>query len=636
MYADGGLSGAVGAWGMILVNGFITEDLVAAGKHRQGGAMALKQHTLETDFLVAGGGLAGVCAAIAAARRGSRVVLVQDRSVLGGNASSEIKMHVVGADCHGKKPGCRESGIVEELRLEDALRNPHRCYSQWDLLLYEKVKLEPNITLLLDTDVVGAVVENGVIVSARAVRNPTEDEFLIRAKFFADCTGDGRLGAEAGADYHVGREAKSDHGETLAQEVADRHTLGSSILITGRKHDAPQPFIAPSWIRKFQKSDFKHRPINSYEYGYWWFEWGGQIDTLKDNETIRHELLRIALGVWDYVKNSGDHPDSANWALDWVGALPGKRESRRFLGPHVLKEQDVLGGRIFEDQVAYGGWAIDLHPPSGVDVPDEQPFTPTGFSHLYSIPLGCYHSRNIGNLFFAGRNISATHVAFASTRVMATCAVGGQAIGTAAALWRGASGNDIRQLATKENVAALQQALLKDDAYLPATSNTDAADLARVAKISATSEAGPAARAANVVDGVTRDLKAVWGPWSSDSVHRWESAGLPATLALELPSAVSIRELHLTFDTNFEKELILTMSDHHTKKSAPRSAQPETVKAYRILVDGKVAVEETGNYLRKRVHTLASPVTGAKVELEVLATHGAPAARVFEVRIYSA
>lgn len=597
--------------------------------------MALKQHTLETDFLVAGGGLAGVCAAIAAARRGSRVVLVQDRSVLGGNASSEIKMHIVGADCHGGKPGCRESGIMEELRLEDALRNPHRCYSQWDLLLYEKVKLEPNITLLLDTDVVGATVENGVIVSARAVRNPTEDEFIIHAKFFADCTGDGRLGVEAGADCHVGREAKSDYGETLARDVADRQTLGSSILITGRKYDAPQTFIAPSWIRKFQKSDFKHRPINSYEYGYWWFEWGGQLDSLKDNETIRHELLRIALGVWDYVKNSGDHPNAANWALDWVGGLPGKRESRRFLGPHVLKEQDVLGGRIFEDQVAYGGWAIDIHPPSGVDVPDEPPYTPTRFSHLYSIPLGSYHSRNIGNLFFAGRNISATHVAFASTRVMATCAIGGQAIGTAAALWREAATNDIRALATKENVSALQQALLKDDAYLLGVRNADSDDLARSAKIVATSEASPAAKAANVVDGVARNLKAIWGPWSSDSAHRWESSALPATLALELPGPAPIREIHLTFDTNFEKELILSMSDHHTHRSAPRSAQPETIKAYRILVDGKVVVEETGNYLRKRVHTLSAPVTGAKVELEILATNGASAARVYEVRLYA-
>jgi len=593
--------------------------------------MPLTLHTLETDFVVAGGGLSGVVAALAAARRGSRVVLIQDRSVLGGNASSEIKMHIVGADCHGQKPGTRESGIMEELRLDDAVRNPHRCYSQWDLLLYEKVILEPNITLLLDTDLIGATVEGGVIQSVRAVRSFTEDEFVIRAKFFADCTGDGRLGVEAGADYHVGREAKSQYGETLARDVADKQSLGCSILFTGRKHDTPQPFVSPSWTRKFKKEHFHRRHIGSYEYGYWWFEWGGQLDTIKNGADIRHELLRIALGVWDYVKNSGDHPDSANWTLDWVGSIPGKRESRRFLGPHVLVEQDILTGRIFDDQVAYGGWCIDIHPPSGVDATAEAPCWQTYIKHLYSIPFGCYHSRNIPNLFFAGRNISASHVAFASTRVMATCAIGGQAIGTAAALWRDAAGSDIRQLATKENIAALQQALLRDDAWLLNVPNTDAADLARKATATATSAVQPAA---NVTDGVTRDLKAVWGPWSSDSSHCWESAALPATLALALPAAAPVSEVHVTFDTNFHKELILSMSDHHTTKSAPRSAQLETVKAYRILVDGRVVVEVTDNYQRKRIHKLATPVTGKKVEFEALATHGAPTARVFEIRLY--
>jgi hypothetical protein len=473
------------------------------------------------------------------------------------------------------------------------------------------------------------------IVAARAERQSTEDAFVIRAKFFADCTGDGRLGAEAGAECQIGREGRDVYQESLAQLVGDRQTLGSSILLTGRKYDTPQPFVAPSWVRSFKPEDFRLRPIKTFEYGYWWFEWGGQLDTIKDNETIRHELLRITLGVWNYIKNSGHYPESANWALDWVGSIPAKRESRRFFGPHVLTQQDVMGSAIFEDTVAYGGWFIDTHPPMGVDAPDEPPCVQHHFAHAYGIPLRCYHSRNVANLFFAGRNISASHIAFASTRVMATCAVGGQAIGTAAALWRGRASSDIAALSTPENVRALQQALLRDDAFLPGLGNADAADLARAAKISATSEAGAAWQAANVVDGVTRDLKAVWGPWSSDSVHRWESAGLPATLALELPSAVSIREIHLTFDTNFENELILSMSDYHTKKSAPRSAQPETVKAYRLLVDGKVVVEETGNYLRKRVHTLAAPVTGAKVELEVRATHGAPNARVFEVRLYA-
>jgi hypothetical protein len=600
----------------------------------------LTARSLETDFVIAGGGLAGVCAAIAAARQGARVVLIQDRSVLGGNASSEIRMHAVGADCHGKKPGARESGLIEEILLEDAVRNPHRSYSQWDLLLYEKVKLEPNITLLLDTDVVGADVDpmpdgRRVIRRVRAVRQSTEDEFAVTAVYFADCTGDGRLGAEVGADCQVGREAKSAFGETLARDVADRQTLGSSILITGRQHDQPQPFLAPSWTRRFKPSDFKHRPILSYEYGYWWFEWGGQLDTLKDNERIRHELLRIALGVWDYIKNSGQHPDSATWALDWVGALPGKRESRRFLGPHVLTEPDVLGGRIFEDQVAYGGWPIDLHPPSGVDVPDEPPYTPTHFPHVYSIPLRSYHSRNIANLFFAGRNISASHVGFASTRVMKTCAVGGQAIGTAAALWlRGHEGEpDIAAGSTAARIRELQQVLLRNDAFLPGLGNEDAADLARAATASATSAiaTSPAPR---VLDGIARDLKASFGSWSADAGHAWESATLPATLTLHLPAAAALREIHLTFDTGFERQLCLSPSDSTTRMLI-RGPQPETVRHYRVSIEGTVIAEEKNNFLRKRIHRLAAPVTGRTVSIECLATHGVPHARIFEVRLYA-
>ncbi|MCU0791402.1 MAG: FAD-dependent oxidoreductase [Opitutaceae bacterium] len=594
--------------------------------------MPLKTIELTTDLLVAGGGLSGVCAALAAARNGARVVLVQDRSVLGGNASSEIKMHVVGADCHGAKPGARESGIIEELRLEDAARNPAGVYSQWDLLLYEKVKLEPNIRLLLDTDVTTVEMEGDTIRLARAVRLSTEDEFIIRAKFFADCTGDGRLGAEAGADYHVGREASAEFGEPLAQQTADRQTLGSSILLTGRKHDTPQPFVRPSWVRQFKKSDFKLRPIKSFEYGYWWFEWGGQLDTLKDNDEIRHELLRITLGVWDYIKNSGEFPEAANWGLEWVGSIPGKRESRRFHGPYRLTEHDVLRPQGFPDTVAYGGWYVDTHPPMGVDAPEEPPCIQHHFDHLFALPLRCYHSRNIANLFFAGRNISATHIAFASTRVMATCAVGGQAVGTAAALWLKENTSDIRALSTPDNIRALQQRLQRDDAFLPGLRNEDPADLARAARASATSGADTAGL---VLDGTTRDLRASFGAWSSDSVHAWSSASLPAALSLQLAAPAQIREIHLTFDSGFEKELILTPSHHHQKISAPRGPQTKLVRDYRIKIDGQVVHQETGNILRKRVHRLPAAVSGRVVEIECLATHGAPIARVFEVRCYA-
>ena len=586
---------------------------------------------LETDLLVAGGGLSGVCAALAAARNGARVVLVQDRSVLGGNASSEVKMHIVGADCHGAKPGARESGIIEELRLEDAARNPAGVYSQWDLLLYEKVMLEPNIRLLLDTDVTGVEMSGDTIRLARASRLSTEDEFVIRAKFFADCTGDGRLGAEAGADYHVGREAKADYNERLAQDHADRQTLGSSILLTGKKHGTPQPFHCPAWVRKFKKEDFKLRPIKSFEYGYWWFEWGGQLDTLKDNAEIRHELLRITLGVWNYIKNSGEFLESAKWGLDWVGSIPAKRESRRFHGPYRLTEKDVLTPGQFDDTVAYGGWFVDTHPPLGVDAPEEPPCIQHHFDHLFPIPLRCYHSRNVANLFFAGRNISATHIAFASTRVMATCAVGGQAVGTAAALWLREPSADIRTLSTPANIRALQQRLLRDDAFLPGLRNEDNTDLARSAAPHATSGAETAALA---LDGTTRDLRAAFGSWSSDTLHAWTATDLPAALTLTLPKPALIREVHLTFDSGFERELLLTPSHHHQKISAPRGPQTKLVRHYRVKIDGVVVHEETGNLLRKRVHRLAAPVSGKTVEIECLATHGAQVARIFEIRCY--
>jgi hypothetical protein len=597
----------------------------------------MTRHELHTDFLVIGGGLAGVCAALAAARNGCRVVLVQDRSVLGGNASSEIRMHTVGADIHGRRPGARESGIIEELRLEDAARNPHRSYSQWDLLLYEKVTAEPNLTLLLDTDCVGCRVESQEggarrIISVEAVRQSTEDAFTIHADVFADCSGDSRLGVEAGADFTVGREARSDYNESLALDVADRQTLGSSILFTARRYDTPQPFRAPSWIRHFEKHEFEFRPIEGFEYGYWWAEWGGQLDTLKDNAAIRHELLRIALGLWHYVKNSGEHPDSAHWALDWVGALPGKRESRRLLGPHVLTQQDLTSGRIFPDTVAYGGWPLDLHPPTGVDAIDEWPCRHTHLDHLYSIPLGALHSRNVTNLFFAGRNISATHVAFASTRVMATCAVMGQAIGTAAALATPLGSRSIREHFTTAEITRLQQRLLRDDAFLLGVRADDPANLARSATVKASSEAAGGA-AAQVTDGFTRELFIALGPWADGAAHRWESVALPASIELAWSSPQEISEIHLTFDSGFERELTLSASDSTTRKLI-RGPQPELVSDYTLLLDDYPVATVTDNTVRKRVHRLDAPVAARRLRLVATSTHGVPNARVFEIRAY--
>ncbi len=598
----------------------------------------MKTSSLEFDFAVAGGGLSGLCAALAAARHGLRTVLVQDRPVLGGNASSEIKMHVVGADCHGSRPGARETGIIEELRLEDSFRNPGRCYSLWDVLLYEKAVSEPNLTLLLDTACTGCetvqTAEGGKAIRAlRAIRTSTEEEFLIHARFFADCTGDGALGAAAGAEFLRGREAKADFGESLAPDQSDDKTLGSSILLTGRRCESPQTFVAPPWIRKFHKDEFKHRPIQSYEYGYWWFEWGGHLDTIADSPTvIRHELLRIALGVWDYVKNSGDHPDAENWTLDWVGSLPGKRESRRFLGKHVLTQDDVFSGRLFDDAVAYGGWWVDLHPPLGIDAPDEAPCEQIHFPHLFTIPLGCLHSRNVENLFFAGRNISATHVAFASTRVMATCALAGQAVGTAATILSEGDGCNIAELATPAALQSIRQTLLRDDAFLPALANADPADLARRAKVSASAEL-PGFLASAVIDGIARPLPEHLGPWADGKSHAWQAPEVPAWIELSWKKAAMVGEIHLCFDSGLDRELMLSASDHASRKII-RGAQPEIVKSYELRDGaGNLIASCANNHQRRRVHKLEKSVPLTALRCTLIETNGARPA-LQEIRVY--
>lgn len=606
---------------------------------------------LSADFCVVGGGMAGVCAALAAARRGATVVLVQDRGVLGGNASSEVRMHISGASCSGKRPGAREGGIIDELRVEDSVRNPHRSFSLFDLLLYDKIVSEPRITLLLDTACIGCEVEDGRIRSVRAIRTATEDHFEIEALFFADCSGDGRLGKEAGADFRVGREARGEFGEPHAVEAADARTLGSTILFSASRKDRPCPFTAPAWARRFTEADLRLRSHREWEYGYWWVEWGGELDTIHDNARIRHELLRIALGVWDHIKNGCqgettntgydkwmDAPEARapverpdNWSLDWIGMLAGKRESRRFLAPRVIDENDIVSGRVFDDEVAYGGWWLDLHPPAGVDAVDEFPCTQIDVPHLYSIPLRALYSRNVGNLFFAGRNISATHVAFASTRVMATCALTGQAVGTAAALAADARLLRAHELLDKPYLDRLQQRLAEDDMFLLGLRASDERDLARCATILASSQAA-GHPAANIVNGVTRATSRQLHPGLKDCSNQWRSTGLPAWIDLTWPEPVTIREIHVTFDTGFERELTLSLSNAFTGKMI-RGPQPETVADY-DLVCGNTVIEIRGNYLRKRKHTLAQPISTKSVRLLVKRTHGDAAARVFEIRVY--
>ncbi|MDD5599865.1 MAG: FAD-dependent oxidoreductase, partial [Victivallaceae bacterium] len=422
--------------------------------------MRTVQH--EVDFCVVGGGIAGMCAAIAAARHGVKTLLMHDRPVLGGNASSEIRMWICGA--HGENN--LETGIIEEIRLENLYRNNYPNYSVWDSILYEKVRFQENLTLLLNCSCHAAEMEGDRIKSISGWQLTSETRHEVEAAYFADCSGDSILAPLSGAEFRYGREASGEFGESIEPEQADDRTMGMSCLIQCRETGSPQKFIPPAWANKYTRpEDLPNRSprLSASKQNFWWLEIGGEQDTVHDCEEIRDELLKIAFGIWDYIKNySGE--DVANWALDWVGFLPGKRESRRYLGDHIVTQNDVEAGGKFEDIVAYGGWSMDDHHPAGI----KHPGKPTIFHPApspYGIPYRALYSGNIANLFFAGRNISATHAAMSSARVMATCGLLGQAAGTAAAVAvkNVLSPREVYQ----RKLGELQAQLQADDCWLP-------------------------------------------------------------------------------------------------------------------------------------------------------------------------
>ena len=457
------------------------------------------------------------------------------------------------------------------------------------------------------------------------------------------------LGAEAGIPFMEGREAQSQFGESLAQPVADNQRLGSSLMFQARKHDRPMPFKAPSWARKFTEDDLRLRPHASsaghgdlgLEYGYWWIEWGGHLDTLKANEPIRDELLAIVLGAWDHVKNGGNH-GAENWALEWFGFVPGKRESRRFVGQYVLTQKDIQEAPTFEDAIAYGGWFIDTHPPLGVDAPGESPCTQHKVPHLYDIPLRACVSNSIENLMFVGRNFSATHIAFASTRVMATCAVVGQGVGTAAAYAVKSNKPPAVLAADADAMHVIQQQLLEDDAFLIGRVNEDARDLAKSAAASASSEQ-PDSPAANVLTGITRCVHGVDGVRSELAIkgtHRWMSdpnASLPAWLELNWTTPISPTRLQLIFDTGLHRVMTFSLADSYVKKMQWGAPCAETVKDYEVqaLFNGvrREIKKVEGNFLRRNVIELdGQPLTSLRIN--VTATNGLDHARICEVRVY--
>lgn len=445
----------------------------------------------EADLIVTGGGLAGVCCAITAARAGIKVILVQDRPVLGGNSSSEVRLWVLGATSHmgNNNRWAREGGVVDEIMTENIWRNPDGNPLIYDTILLEKVTSEPNIRLLLNTAVFEVKKKSAdTIEEVMAFCSQNSTLYELSAPLFCDASGDGIVAFLAGAAFRMGAESEGEFGEQFAPTAEYGELLGHSLYFYTKDTGRPTTFVPPAYALKDITAIPRYRRINSQDQGcqFWWIEYGGRLDTVHDTETIKWELWKVVYGIWDHIKNSGLFPEADTMTLEWVGQIPGKRESRRFEGDYMLRQQDIVLQNTHADAVAYGGWSIDLHPADGIF--SEKPACNQWHSKgVYQIPYRCLYSHNVSNLFLAGRIISASHVAFGSSRVMGTSACGAQAVGMAAALCRQRDMHP-RDLLQEDRLKALQKALIRTGQYIPQLDLHDEDDLVQDAVITTSSE----------------------------------------------------------------------------------------------------------------------------------------------------
>ncbi len=615
-------------------------------------AKRTKEKRASYDVVVIGGGLSGMCAAIASARHGVRTALIHARHVLGGNASSEIRMHICGASENMAKPDLEESGILYELMLANKCQNDSFSYSTWDMVLFSAVKKQPNLTTYLNTTMEDCVVEDDCIRQITAYQQTTETRLFIDGRIFIDCTGNGTLGYIAGAEYRTGSEGKAEFHEPHAPDQPNNDRMGNTLLFKAVDRGHSVRFQRPDFARIFTEEELKYRThsavhgtkvkagvddaylrltsfsTSAVDYGYWWIELSGEKEDIIDEfEEIRDDLVSCIYGIWDHLKNGGDH-GAENYDLEWVGMMPGMRESRRLVGDYILNENDILSNRQFEDAVAYGGWAMDIHTAKGLYDFEKLPSTIVSFDGAYTIPYRCYYSKNIRNLMMAGRNISTSKMAFGSTRVMGTCAIGGQAVGTAAAM---CIQYNCMPKGILSHMEELQQALLKDDCYIPGLRNMDEKDLARTAVVTASS-AREGFCPEQVINGISRGEGPARNLWISDGKHSQEDPWL----SFELKEKSTVSQVRLTFDSNFHSPIKITLSAKRQKQQ--RIGIPvELVKNYTVTLwnGGEKAAEKTVSDNIQRANAVDfSPTLCDRVTVTVHDTNGAEDVHIFEVRIY--
>ena len=386
------------------------------------------------DFVVVGGGVAGMCAAIAAARTGSRVALIQDRKVLGGNNSSEIRVGLGGRLNIGMYPSL---GYLLNEFAPETKGNARTADIYQDDKKLKAVLAEHRITLFMGYRVTEVVKSQNRITAVVATDVERHNRIRVSGRLFADCTGDAVLGVLAGAEWHMGREAKSEYGEQSAPDVADGMTMGSSLQWYCLEDSVPRKFPDIDWGLKLDE-----QCVQVVRRGQWYWEVGMRDDQIADAERIRDYGMYVAYSNWAYLKNHYSKKcDYENSYLGWVSYVAGKRESRRLLGEFVLREQDLKQNVIYPDGSASTSWYIDQHYPDpenslrfpGMEYLSCGHLDPMGF---YPIPYRCFYSKDIENMFMAGRNISVSHIALGTVRVMRTTAMMGEVVGMAATICR--------------------------------------------------------------------------------------------------------------------------------------------------------------------------------------------------------
>ena len=384
------------------------------------------------DFVVVGGGVAGTAAALTAARQGLKVALIQDRPVLGGNNSSEVRVHLGGRI--NLDPYPKLGDVVNEIApLRGGNAQPGDYYEDEKKL--EMVNAENNISLFLNFRAFKVEKEGTNIRTVFAKHIETAEELSFSAPLFADCTGDGTIGYLAGADFAMGRESKAEFNEATAPEEADKMTMGSSVQWYSKEGDKSSDFPEFNY-----GIDFNETNAQKVTMGEWTWETGMNFDQISDFERVRDYGMLVVYSNWSYLKNKSSFKEEyKNKYLDWVAYIAGKRESRRLIGDMVLTEQDITDFVIYPDASAPTSWTIDLHYP---DPKNTKHFPGAEFKsiavhktiHPYPIPYRCFYSRNVDNLFMAGRNISVTHVALGTVRVMRTTGMMGEVVGMAASV----------------------------------------------------------------------------------------------------------------------------------------------------------------------------------------------------------